>query len=57
MKHGQAGIWDVDGSGLQRIEDQGLTGRICAKVNALNVRVVIVAGLLDSIFVVLPGIF
>ena len=47
-------MWDVDGSGLQQIEDKSLALRLRAKVNEFNARSALVVGVLASLFVVLP---
>ena len=42
---GQGGVWDVDGSGLQAIEDQSVAAGLRAKVNSFNLQTgAIVAG-------------
>ena len=35
---GQGGVWDVDGSGLQAIEDQSIAAKLRAKVNQFNLQ-------------------
>ena len=50
----QAGAWDVDGCGLQYIEDATLAGKIRAKVNNMYVQSVAVAGAVAGAFALLP---
>ena len=39
MKHSPGGLWDVDGSGMQRIEDDSLAGRLLEKTNNMNTKI------------------
>jgi hypothetical protein len=52
----QASVWDVDGTGMQKIEDDGLAQRLRDKVNAFNLDSVKVSVAATSLFVVLPEI-
>ena len=47
-------MWDVDGTGLQQIEDVGLAARLRAKVNAFNLRTTAIVGVAVIAFVLLP---
>lgn len=47
-------MWDVEGAGLQRIEDPALADRLRDKVNAFNTRTVAAVGLATLLFVALP---
>lgn len=49
--------WDVDGSGLQKIEDASLAAQLRAKVNAFNLQSAKVVGVAVLLFVVLPELF
>ena len=50
----QGGVWDVDGSGLQQIEDATLAAKLRAKVNAFNLQSAKVVGVLVLLFVIVP---
>ncbi|KIZ05055.1 hypothetical protein MNEG_2904 [Monoraphidium neglectum] len=50
----QAGAWDVDGCGLQYIEDASLASKIRAKVNNMYIQSVVVAGTMAGAFALLP---
>lgn len=47
-------MWDVDGSGLQQIDDPALAATLRAKVNAFNVRTAAAVSLATLLFVALP---
>ena len=50
-------MWDVDGSGLQSIDDPSLAARLRAKVNAFNLQSAKVVGAATLLFVILPELF
>lgn len=50
-------MWDVEGAGLQRIEDAALAARLRDKVNAFNARTAAAVGLATLLFVALPELF
>ena len=47
-------MWDVDGSGLQKVDDAGLAARLRARVNGLNAKVTTRAAGATLLFVLLP---
>jgi hypothetical protein len=50
----QAGLWDVDGNGLQKIENQSVAQAILTKVNNFNVKTAVTFGLPVVAFALLP---
>lgn len=49
-------MWDVDGSGLQRIEDLGIAAQLRAKVNEFNVKSFAVVGSATLLYVFIPAL-
>lgn len=54
---GQAGAWDVDGTGVDKIEDTNVALAIQAKINTLWRNVAVLAVTTDVTFALLPTIF
>ncbi len=52
----QGGLWDVDGSGLQKIQDTGLATAILRKTNEMNKAIGIKAVSLTVILAVAPTV-
>lgn len=50
-------MWDVDGTGLQKIRDPALAARLRDKVNAFNAQTAKVVGIATLLFVLLPELF
>lgn len=50
----QAGLWDVDGNGLKKIEDPTIAQAILEKVNAMNLEVALTCFAGSAIFGLLP---
>lgn len=50
----QAGLWDVDGQGLTKIDDPTLAGALMDKVNKFNVQLFIKATAMTAAFAILP---
>lgn len=49
------GLWDLgDGQGLQRIEDPTIAQAILQKVNDLNTKSILLAGIPTTLFAILP---
>jgi len=51
---GQAGLWDVDGSGIQKINDPSLAEALRIKVEAFNLRTVLTCVLATMAFSAIP---
>ena len=51
---GQTGTWDVDGTGMQAIEDRTVAEKIRAKVNAMNLSLTVASPLLVLAYAALP---
>lgn len=49
-------MWDVEGAGLQAIEDAALAARLRAKVNEFNQRSVARPAAITLLFVALPAL-
>ncbi len=50
----QGGAWDVDGSGIQKIEEPDLASAIRQRVNEFNLQSTAVCALLTLAFVLVP---
>ena len=50
----QSGLWDVDGTGLQPVEDPNLARALLQRVNDLNVRVGVQVAVPVALFALLP---
>jgi hypothetical protein len=50
----QAGVWDVDGSGLSKIDDPNTARAILRKVNKMNIENILKVGIPITIFASLP---
>ncbi len=50
----QGGAWDVDGSGIQKIDEPGLASAIRQRVNEFNLQSTAVCVLLTLAFVLVP---
>ena len=53
----QGGLWDVDGTGIKKIEDQGLAQAILDRTNKMNTRIGVQAVGLTVVLAVLPEIY
>ena len=51
---GQTGTWDVDGTGMQAIEDRMVAEKIRAKVNAMNLSLTVASPLIVLAYAALP---
>jgi hypothetical protein len=50
----QAGLWDVDGNGLAKIEDANVARAILKKVNDMNTETVVKVAVPATLFALLP---
>lgn len=50
----QGGLWDVDGTGMRKIEDPNLARALLEKMNALNTGIGKDVLLVSTVFAVLP---
>mmetsp|Transcript_25321 Transcript_25321/g.24271 ORF Transcript_25321/g.24271 Transcript_25321/m.24271 type:complete len:81 (+) Transcript_25321:98-340(+) len=50
----QSGIWDIDGTGMKKIDDPNLAKAFMDEVNSLNIATARDALLSSAIFAVLP---
>lgn len=53
----QAGAWDVDGTGMQAIDDQTVAAKLRNKVNDFNVQTILVSLAITAVYAVLPFIW
>ncbi|GKY99236.1 hypothetical protein MPSEU_000878900 [Mayamaea pseudoterrestris] len=52
---GQAGLWDIEGTGLKSIEDRDLATALLNKVNAMNVKIGLTVTIPVLLFALLPS--
>lgn len=50
----QGGLWDVDGSGLQKIQDTNVATAILRKTNAMNKEIGVKAVSLTAVLATVP---
>ena len=50
----QGGLWDIDGSGLQRIEDDSIASAILRKTNTMNFQIGAKAIVITAVLTTLP---
>ena len=55
MKHSpQAGVWDVDGTGLREIEDKSVARKLRDKVNDFNVKSNVAVAAITAAYCAIP---
>jgi len=54
---GQSGTWDVDGTGIQTIEDSTLAAKIRDKVNSMNKSIAVIGLITALVYAVIPSPF
>lgn len=50
-------MWDVDGSGIQTIDDPAVAARLRDKVNAFNLKTGVYVAVATLIYAALPALF
>lgn len=53
----QGGLWDVEGTGLSRIEDKGLALKILERTNAMNKNVGMISIGITLVLAAVPEFF